>query len=192
MSRTTSNCRFLRHGHMYLSFEDVSGWYGSRTGADDLWVLPKASVNAVHTSSASRAAEGASYHRHRHIGTAGGHKQRSRAGSRPDLWIETLLPARPPTPTRANSRPASAPPAPGGGLTWTLMHGVLDLNVLACPSCGAASTSSPPCSIPSPCRPSSPTWPARAPPSGPAPSGSAAIGWPPLSKPHSRRPVPPP
>src|SRR5260370_42202386 len=42
MSRTVSNCRFFRSGPTHLSFEDVSEWYGSRTGADDLWVLPKA------------------------------------------------------------------------------------------------------------------------------------------------------
>ncbi len=29
--------------HKILSpFERFSGWYGSKTGADDLWVLPKA------------------------------------------------------------------------------------------------------------------------------------------------------
>lgn len=31
MSRATSNCGFLRRGPTCLSFEDVSGWYGSRT-----------------------------------------------------------------------------------------------------------------------------------------------------------------
>ena len=36
-----SNCRFFSTSPTYVSFEDVSGWYGSRTGADDLWVLPK-------------------------------------------------------------------------------------------------------------------------------------------------------
>lgn len=41
MSRTTSNYRFLSGGPSYLSFEDVSRCYGSRTGADDPWVLPK-------------------------------------------------------------------------------------------------------------------------------------------------------
>ncbi len=41
MSRTTSNCRFFRSGPTFLSFEGVSGWYGSRAGADDLWVLLK-------------------------------------------------------------------------------------------------------------------------------------------------------
>jgi hypothetical protein len=41
MSETISNCRFFSSSPTYLSFEDVSGWYGSRTGADDLWVLPK-------------------------------------------------------------------------------------------------------------------------------------------------------
>jgi hypothetical protein len=41
MSRTLSNYRFFHSGPTYLSFENVSGWHGSRTGADDLWVLPK-------------------------------------------------------------------------------------------------------------------------------------------------------
>ena len=41
MSRTTSNYWFLSDSPAYLSFEDVSGWYGSKTGADDLWVVPK-------------------------------------------------------------------------------------------------------------------------------------------------------
>jgi hypothetical protein len=36
-----SNCRFFSSSPTYVSFDDVSGWYGSRTGADDLWVLPK-------------------------------------------------------------------------------------------------------------------------------------------------------
>ena len=39
MSEALSNSRFLRVGRAYLSFANVSGWYGSRTGADDLWVL---------------------------------------------------------------------------------------------------------------------------------------------------------
>jgi len=30
----------------YLAFEDVSGWYGSKMGAVDLWVLPKPTVSA--------------------------------------------------------------------------------------------------------------------------------------------------
>jgi len=41
LSRTTSNFWYLSDSPTYLSFEDVSGWYGSKTGADDLWVLPK-------------------------------------------------------------------------------------------------------------------------------------------------------
>jgi len=41
MCRTTSSYRLLRSGPTFFSFEDVSGWYGSKTGADDLWVLPK-------------------------------------------------------------------------------------------------------------------------------------------------------
>jgi hypothetical protein len=36
-----SNSRFFAAGPTYLAVQDVSGWYGSRTGADDLWVLPK-------------------------------------------------------------------------------------------------------------------------------------------------------
>src|SRR6266851_2349906 len=41
MSRTMSTCRSVRGGPTCLSLEHASGWYGSRTGADDLWVLPK-------------------------------------------------------------------------------------------------------------------------------------------------------
>ena len=41
MCTTTSNCWFLSDSSSYLVFEDVSGWYGSKTGADDLWLLPK-------------------------------------------------------------------------------------------------------------------------------------------------------
>ena len=41
MSRTISNYLLFLSGPTYLWFEDVSGWCGSRTGADDLWVLPK-------------------------------------------------------------------------------------------------------------------------------------------------------
>src|SRR5712691_13293380 len=37
------NCqRLLFDVAPYLSFRGVSGWYGSKTGADDLWVLPNA------------------------------------------------------------------------------------------------------------------------------------------------------
>jgi hypothetical protein len=41
MCRKTSKYAFLADSRTYLSFEDVSGWYGSKTGAADLWVLPK-------------------------------------------------------------------------------------------------------------------------------------------------------
>jgi hypothetical protein len=41
MSRTMSNSWFLADGPSYLSFEDGSWWYGSKTGADGLWVQPK-------------------------------------------------------------------------------------------------------------------------------------------------------
>src|SRR5215467_4567824 len=41
MSRSTSNYWFLLDSPTSLSFEDVPGWYGSKMGADDLWVLPK-------------------------------------------------------------------------------------------------------------------------------------------------------
>src|SRR6266849_2753989 len=46
MSRTTRNYWFLSDSSSYLVFDDVSGWYGSKTGADDLWVLPNAASPA--------------------------------------------------------------------------------------------------------------------------------------------------
>ena len=42
MCGTTSNYWFLADSSTCFSFEGVSGCYGSKTGADDLWVLPKA------------------------------------------------------------------------------------------------------------------------------------------------------
>ena len=47
MSGTTSNYWFLSVSSSYLAFEDVSGWYGSKMGATDLWVLPKTFAGAV-------------------------------------------------------------------------------------------------------------------------------------------------
>ena len=41
------NYWFFFDGYTYLSFEDVSGCYESKTGADDLWVLPKPCAGAV-------------------------------------------------------------------------------------------------------------------------------------------------
>jgi hypothetical protein len=41
MSGTTSNSRFFLDCRWFSLFEDASGWYGSKTGADDLWVLTK-------------------------------------------------------------------------------------------------------------------------------------------------------
>jgi len=41
MCGTTSNYWFLSDSSSCLVFDDVSGWCGSKTGADDLWVLPK-------------------------------------------------------------------------------------------------------------------------------------------------------
>jgi hypothetical protein len=40
MPGPTSNYWFLPDSPTYLSFEDVSGWCGSKTGADDLWFYP--------------------------------------------------------------------------------------------------------------------------------------------------------
>jgi hypothetical protein len=48
MHTTISNCRMLGNGPTYFSFEDISGSYGSRTGAVDLWVLPKPPSPVLH------------------------------------------------------------------------------------------------------------------------------------------------
>src|ERR1044071_5289630 len=37
-----SNYPFVSDTPPFFFFQDVSGWYGSKTGADDLWVLPAA------------------------------------------------------------------------------------------------------------------------------------------------------
>src|ERR1700730_13434178 len=41
--------RFLTAGPTYLQVQDVPGWYGSRTAADDLWVLPTSLAHRVRT-----------------------------------------------------------------------------------------------------------------------------------------------
>src|SRR5215813_14231551 len=41
LCETASKYRLLADSCSYLVFQDVSGWYGSKTGADDLWVQPK-------------------------------------------------------------------------------------------------------------------------------------------------------
>src|SRR5215471_3918687 len=40
-SGTTGNWCFVHRAAAYPVFQGVSGWCGSKTGADDLWVLPK-------------------------------------------------------------------------------------------------------------------------------------------------------
>ena len=41
LCRMPSKYAFLADTPTFLSFGDVSGWYGSKMGADALWVLPK-------------------------------------------------------------------------------------------------------------------------------------------------------
>jgi hypothetical protein len=49
MCGTTGNYQVLLVSPSWLAFEDVSGWYGSKMGAVDLWVLPKPTVGAVYS-----------------------------------------------------------------------------------------------------------------------------------------------
>jgi hypothetical protein len=49
MSGTASNHCFFRGSPTYISFAAVLGWYGSRMGADDLWVLPNVGSSCLFT-----------------------------------------------------------------------------------------------------------------------------------------------
>ena len=60
MSGTASNHCFFRGGPTYISFAAVLGWYGSRTGADDLWVLPNVGSSRLFSPMIRKAPPGVS------------------------------------------------------------------------------------------------------------------------------------